>query len=192
MKRSRKRHLFPVCALLLLAMAPAALRADDAENEIRKKLLEEIVMDLSPMRGEALDQVLRTTVWELEVTLLPDEDQGGRARANQTDRIFLADGTLRRIVSPSTNMPLPYFMDLIDPEFQLTEETAPVFKQMLQSLMHRRFFDDIEPDIVRIDDETWHFYTGTFFDDLKAFVVSVNEEGNVTAVHYNLRLEDNR
>ncbi len=192
MNQFRQSHLYLFAALFLLSIAPAHLRAEDAENEIREKLLEEMVVDLKPMRGEALDQVLRKTVWELEVTLLPDEDQGGRARANQTDRIFLADGSLKRIVSPSTNMPLPYFLDLIDPEFQLNEETAPVFKQMLESLMRRRFFEEIEPDIVQVDEETWHFYTGTFFDDLKAFVVSVNEEGNVTAVRYHLRLEDNR
>lgn len=192
MKLPHKVHLFFLFSFLLFSAMPIQVQGGDGEADIRKKLLEDMVVDLSPLRGEGLRDVLHRTVWELEVTLLPQEDQGGRARSNQTDLVFLADGELKRIVSPSTNMPLPYFLDLIDPEFRLNDESAPVFQQMLKSLMHRRFFDEIEPDIVQVDDETWHFYTGTFFDDLKAFVVTVNDAGKVVAVHYHLRLPDNR
>jgi len=177
-------------ALLLLYATP--VQADNPESEIRETLLEQMELTLTPLQGDALDQVLGKSVWEMEATLLPQPSSGMRAASNQSDKVYYADGEVKAITVPTSNQSMAFLVDLIDPEFSLTDETAPLLQETLKALMPRRFFDSIDPDIVQDDGETWIFYTGTFFDDLKGFVVKVNEQGHIQTVDYHLRLEDNR
>jgi hypothetical protein len=185
------KAILSVLCIVYFAAAPSAHAGDEADK-VREALLEQLEINLTPLRGAALDRVLGKTAWELEATLIPATEYGQAARSNRADKVYYVDGRVKRILIPSTNMSVDYMLDLIDPDFTLTEETASLLQETLKALMHDRFFDEIDPDIVRQDDSTWIFYTGTFFRNLKGFVVTVNEEGQVQAVDYSLRLEDNR
>lgn len=103
--------------------------------------------------------------------------------------VYEYDGRLEPLHVPSTDERLPYFDDLLNPDFRLTAERAEAFMDMLHDIMPESLFDKLRIERIRPGDNRWEFLTGTFFDNLKGFVVDVDDEGRITDVSYELGLE---
>lgn len=175
-------------ALLLVGMGMDEPTEDDERAVIREKLIENASFTVTPLEDAALADVFHRRLYEVEIHLFPDH--GHRSRSQEL-MVFETEEGLGQVFRPNTNEPLPYLTSLVDPEFRLNEETAPSFEQALRLLMPEDFFEeeDLDQPVIRAEADEWHFLTGTFFNNLKGFVVAVDSEGRVTDASYSLDLE---
>jgi hypothetical protein len=122
-------------------------------------------------------------------TFASTSDEGGWRSSRET--FFYRDGEqLVPFHRPSTDMDMVFFEGLVDPDFVLDEASADDFRKLLMTLTGEDFFDEDEvklDNIVNFRPDEWIFFTGTFFDDYKAFVAYTDDEGRVEKVVYRLR-----
>lgn len=187
----------PICLAVGLASitAQSGWASDDAE--FRDKFLEHLVIETSSHGERFVGDVLRFPVREVAFGFDAGESQSSgsfSARGFQADRAVARlyendDGALVLVSTPTTSEPLPYFDDLIHPDFRLTEGTADDFQSALKAIMPDNLFERLDGESIRSREGEWHFLTGTFFDDLKGFVVTTDDEGRVQAVSYDLKLD---
>jgi len=177
--------VFPVTALVLVfALQPSW--ADDAA--LREKIMENVALELEPKGEELVGKSIQYKVYAAKLEAFSDHNFFAH-----TINIRLyqdAEGEVIPVFTPTTNEPLPYMDGLIHPDFRLTAETAEQLKTVFETVMPENFFDDVDDvDPIRQVDGKWQFITGTFFDDLKGFVVETDDEGKVTAVTYSLGID---
>lgn len=101
--------------------------------------------------------------------------------------VFEVEGELVPIRVPSTDEPLPYFNDLVHPDFRLTGATARDFLELLKAALPSKF-DDIDFDRIQQQGEQWQFISSEFLDRHAGFVVTVDETGRISQVAYSLEL----
>lgn len=168
-------------------VGPVVADSSKETSEIEQAFLDQTRVTATQLKNPAFDGVFDSEIYDVELGVPSD---GGELSRSQTFRVFQADGTLHRISTPTTTTSLEYFGLLIDPEFRMDSDSAAQFGRGLRAVMPDEFFDYGEIDVEPVQDhgEAWYFLTGDFFDDYKGFVVSIDGEGRVTDVAYDLKL----
>lgn len=185
MKNTILHTFWPHCLILigigLLANPSTAQPSDD----FRQAFLDNISLEVTTLAKEHVGTVIQAPIRKVKF-----EAFAGHSDSPSYGRItvFESDGQLVPVEVPATTQPLPYFDKLCHPDFSLTEESASAFLDMLKAIMPDSFFDTFEGQRIRQSDGQFQFLTGEFFDDLKGFVVSVDEGGHITSVSYSLEL----
>lgn len=174
--------------ILLAAGLTMGTASGDEHAALKAKFLENIQVEIEPLKTDALGEVFQQPVYQFEVQLFETESvlfgQSRDFTAYET-----GDG-VAQILVPSTNEELPWLMTLIDPGFRLSEETAPQMEAALRAVMPERFFEmDHDDEVIVALPGEWRFVTGTFFDNLKGFILTVNDDGQVTGAVYSLNIE---
>ena len=173
-------------ALALAAvLASPATSVAGGHEEVRRMAVESMSVDVTAIENPAFPGVFGRQLYDVTYTRFADNERFSPA---STYRVYRAGGRLVPVFDPGSKTELGYFDELIAPDFRLTRETAPDFMAALKALMPERFFDEVEGDAVRRVEGRWQFLNGTFFDDVKGFVVSVDGEGRITGVAYDLKL----
>lgn len=174
-----------VLAVVCMTVAPWLAQAAD-NTSVETMFRDSMAVEVKEAVRPAFDGIFAHSVYDVEYTMFSDNE---RFSPGSDYRVFVVDSRLEPIFMPGSNTSLAYFDDLIEPAFRLTKGTAPDFMSALKALMPEKSFDDVEGKAIRQVDGQWQFVTGTFFDDSKGFVVSVDDEGRVEEVAYNLKLK---
>ncbi len=161
------------------------LVADEELDQVKDLFMEGVQVEVERIDPETLDPVLQHPVYRLQIQLFPVESI---YRRTGSPVVYQDEGgALAQIFTPSTNEKLPWLEHLLDPEFRLSEETAPQLESALRAFLPERFFEEDE-DILRELSGEWRILTGTFFDNLKGFIFKVDDEGRITEASYSLDL----
>lgn len=171
---------------VLVCIMTFASPADASEQKwVEKTFRDSMAVTVKAVKNPAFSGVFQKTIYDVEYTMFAD-NKGFSPGSDY--RVFTGDDRLIPIVKPGTDMKLDYFDPLINPDFTLNDGTAEDFRAALKALFGDRFFDRVDGKSIQTVDGDWQFLTGTFFDHLKGFVVSVDQQGHITAVHYKLKL----
>ena len=88
----------------------------------------------------------------------------------------------------STDDSLDAFDGFINPAFRLNEGSADQFRSMLREVMGRDQFESVPVDATQNVGNTWYFLNGDFLSYYKGFVVTVDAEGAVTDLRFELSM----
>ena len=185
MKTRLNRKKWTMMAVLACFMALAGPAEASEHKWVEKTFRDSMDVSVKAIKHMSFSGVFQKTIYDVEYTMFAD-NKGFSPGSDY--RVFTGDDRLIPIVKPGTDMKLAYFDALINPEFKLNGDTAEDFRAALKALFGDRFFDKVDGKSIRKVDGNWQFLTGTFFDHLKGFVVSVDADGRITAVHYKLKL----
>lgn len=180
-KRIRWSILFMVTALVATAVTAQASEREWVEKTFR----ESMTVSVKAVTNASFSGVFQKNIYDIKYTMFADNESfspGSEYRA------FAGNDRLVPVVKPETNMKLTYFEGLINPDFKLNKESASSFMAALKGLFGDWFFDKVKGKSIRKVNDGWQFLTGTFYGHLKGFVVSVDQNGHIMAVHYNLKL----
>lgn len=170
------------------AAAPAV--SEEELAEVRQLFLDDIRLEVEPVLTPGNSDIVQHTVYRYDYDTFAtlSEDSGWRS---SRETFFYRDGEqLVPFQRPSTDMDLPFFVGLVDPDFVLDESSADDFRTLLKTLTGEDFFDEDEvklDNIVNVRPDEWIFFTGTFFDHYKAFAAYTDDEGRVEKVVYRLK-----
>lgn len=184
--KSAFRMLLGVVAAAGL-VGPVVANTSEGNSEIEQAFLDQTQVAATQLKNPAFDGVFGSEIYDVELGVPSD---GSQSSSGLTFRVFQADGALHRISTPTTTMDMGSIKLLVDPAFRMDRDSAAQFGRGLRAVMPDGFFDYGEIDVEPVQDhgEAWYFLTGDFFDDYKGFVVSVDGEGRVTDVAYDLKL----
>ena len=154
-----------------------------------KKLIESFVKSNLDIQLEEVDQVTVSkvfsgTFYKIRVDFIINEHDISSARR---DSYINVNGASVNIIEPTyISIDFPVLMSLIKKDFLLKDESsAKEFEEALNILYPAK-----EDDIIEVKHlhkfPQWIFIRGMFFDDYKAFIVSVDKNGTVTKVGYRL------
>lgn len=172
-------------AVVAFFMTVAIPSAASEQEWVEKTFRNSMDVSVKAVKNPAFSDVFQKTIYDVEYTMFAD-NKGFSPGSDY--RVFTGDDRLIPIVKPGTDIKLDYFDPLINPDFTLNDGTAEDFRAALKALFGDRFFDKVDGKSIRKVNGDWQFLTGTFFDHLKGFVVSVDQQGHITAVHYKLKL----
>lgn len=160
--------------------------SDEAFAELRALFIDDLQIEFSPTLAAEESDIVQHTLYRYDYETfasLQDEPSMQRGREHF---LYRHDDQLYPFFRPSSARSMPFFDELVDPGFRLNDETAGEFRELLVALSGERFFETVEIDDIQQRGDEWAFITGTFFSDYKAYVVSVDDEGQVKGVSYDL------
>lgn len=173
-----------IISTTLLALLLASTVAG-AADQFQERFLSNISLEVTPKGEQYVGDIIQSPVYKVRFEAFPGHSF---SPSYAIIEVFDSGDDLVPVVVPSTNEDLPYFNQLVHPDFQLDTSSAADFEAMLIAVMPGDFFDDDRSDSVETSDGRWIFYTGTFFDKRKGFVIDLNESGQITGVSYSLEL----
>lgn len=184
-KRNVNRKNWKMIAVVAFLMTFAGAANASEQKWVEKAFRDSMDVTVKAIKHTAFSGVFQKTIYDVEYTMFADNENFS---PGSDYRVFTGNDRLIPIVKPGTDMKLAYFDGLISPDFKLDEDSASDFMAALKALFDDRFFDKVDGKSIRKVNGDWQFLTGTFFDHLKGFVVSVDADGHITAVHYKLKL----
>ena len=155
-------------------------------EELEMLFLDDIQTEFTQVASAETSEVLQHSLYQLAYTPFSSliEDSG---RQLERERIvYEHEGQLYAFWTPTTNMDMPFFDNLVDPDFRLDESSASAFRDLLITVSGDDFFESVDTDDIQYHDGEWVFLTGTFFSDYKGYVVHVDDTGHVEGVSYDL------
>ena len=180
------RHMsYAIILLLAVLVVVLPVQADDTD-QIAELFVNSLEVNVTEFRHASFDGITAHPIYDIEYEVLSHSETFS---PGYNYRVYAKDATLVPIFDPATDMQLNYFDALIKPDFRLNEKTAPDFMAFLKAVMPENFFDKADDPIRQVDGQWW-FINGTFFDDFKGFVVSVNPDGSIKSVSFNLKLSE--
>ncbi|MCK8516341.1 hypothetical protein M0534_08385 [Methylonatrum kenyense] len=174
-------------------LADASAPAVDEEQlaAVREAFLDDLRLEIEPVLTPDNSDLVRNTVYRYDYDTFASQSDDSGWRSTR-EYFFYQDGEqLVPFQRPSSDADLSSFFDgLLASDFVLDEDSAEDFRDLLMTLTGEDFFEeeDVQLDnIVNHRPEEWIYFTGTFFDDYKAFVVYTDDEGRPEKVLYRLR-----
>lgn len=184
-KRNVNRKNWTMIAVVAFLMTLVGPANASEQKWVEKTFRNSMAVTVKAVKNPAFSGVFQKTIYDVEYTMFPEN----KSFSPESDyRVFTEDDRLIPVIRPGTDMKLDYFDSLINPEFKLDEDSAPGFMAALKALFENDSFEKVDGKSIRKVNGDWQFLTGTFFDHLKGFVVSVDDAGQITAVHYKLKL----
>ncbi|AMC99440.1 hypothetical protein [Halomonas chromatireducens] len=174
---------------LVDASAPSV--SEEELAEVKALFMEDMRLEVEPVVTPDNNDIVQRTVYRYDYDTFASlsDDSGWRSTR---EHFFYQDGDrLRPFQRPSSDTDLSaFFGGLLDPGFVLDEATADDFRELLMTLTGEDFFEeeDVKLDnIINFRPDEWIFFTGTFFDHYKAFVVYTDDDGHPDKVLYRLK-----
>lgn len=178
----------PIMTLLLvfvMAMQGQIVSAQDqksVEETVLKKVINRIKVKATPIKSEAVKNVLSSEIYKVTITI---EVDGGY---KTMEELAVADGTsVSSLPELNTNKKLDDLTKIINKDFKLTKETSAEFEAMLDAIYP--VTRDKNQKAMVISGNTFTFIRGKFFDKKKGFIVSTDASGKVTDVSYSLEIK---
>ncbi|EWH03415.1 hypothetical protein [Halomonas sp. BC04] len=174
-----------------LVDASAPTVSEEELAEVKALFLDDIRLEIEPVVTPDGSDLVQRIVYRYDYDTFASlsDDSGWRSTR---EHFFYHDG--ERLVPfqrPSSDMDLStFFGGLLAPDFVLDEASADDFRTLLITLAGEDFFDeeDVKLDnIINFRPDEWIFFTGTFFDHYKGFVVYTDDDGQPEKVLYRLK-----
>lgn len=192
----KKAALVVVLALAgVIAAAIVFGRPADSQSETVVERMFRDDMKLSLERVEISDAeiILSAPVFRISYSLIASYEgalPGSNALSDDLN-VRVKDDRLVPIFGLSylsTDDSLDAFDGLINPAFRLNEGSADQFRSMLREVMGRDQFESVPVDAIQNVGNTWYFLNGDFLSYYKGFVVTVDAEGAVTDLRFELSM----
>lgn len=192
----KKAALVVVLALAgVIAAAIVFGRPADSQSETVVERMFRDDMKLSLERVEISDAeiILSAPVFRISYSLIASYEgalPGSNALSDDLN-VWIKDDRLVPIFGLSylsTDDSLDAFDGLINPAFRLNEGSADQFRSMLREVMGRDQFESVPVDAIQNVGNTWYFLNGDFLSYYKGFVVTVDAEGAVTDLGFELSM----
>ena len=174
---------------LVDASAPSV--SEEELAEVKALFRDDIRLEVEPVVSPESSDIVQRTVYRYDYDTFASRSDDSGWRSTR-EYFFYRDGEqLVPFQRPSSDTDLSdFFGDLIASDFVLDEGSADDFRELLITLTGEDFFEeeDVKLDnIVNHRPDEWIFFTGTFFDDYKAFVAYTDDDGRPEKVLYRLR-----
>ncbi|MCE9663270.1 hypothetical protein LY622_07425 [Halomonas sp. M5N1S17] len=174
---------------LVDASAPSV--SEEELAEVKALFMEDMRLEVEPVVTPDNSDIVQRTVYRYDYDTFASlsDDSGWRSTR---EHFFYQDGDrLLPFQRPSSDTDLSaFFGGLLDSGFVLDEASADDFRELLMTLTGEDFFEeeDVKLDnIINFRPDEWIFFTGTFFDHYKAFVVYTDDDGHPDKVLYRLK-----
>lgn len=187
-----------VVVLALAGVIAAAIlygRPADSQSETAVERMFRDDMQLSLERAEIphAETVLSSPVFRISYSLLAsyEGDLPSSDALSGVLHVWIKDDRLVPIFGLSylsTDDSLDAFDGLINPAFRLNEGSADQFRSMLREIMGRDRFESVPVESIQNVGNTWYFLNGDFLSYYKGFVVTVDAEGAVTDLDFELSM----
>lgn len=174
---------------LVDASAPSV--SEEELAEVKALFRDDIRLEVEPVVSPESSDIVQRTVYRYDYDTFASRSDDSGWRSTR-EYFFYRDGDqLVPFQRPSSDTDLSaFFGDLIASDFVLEEASAEDFRELLITLTGEDFFDEEDvklDDIVNFRPDEWIFFTGTFFDNYKAFVVYTDDDGRPEKVLYRLK-----
>ena len=174
---------------LVDASAPSVNEEELAE--VKALFRDDIRLEVEPVVTPESSDIVRRTLYRYDYDTFASRSDDSGWRSTREYFFYRHEDQLVPFQRPSSDTDLSaFFGDLVAADFVLEEATADDFRDLLITLTGEDFFEeeDVKLDnIVNHRPDEWIFFTGTFFDDYKAFVVYTDDDGHPEKVLYRLR-----
>ena len=177
---------------LVDASAPSVSEEEIAEVEALFR--DDIRLEVEPVLTPDSSEIVQRSVYRYDYDTFASRSDDSGWRSTR-EYFFYRDGEqLVPFQRPSSDSDLSSFFDgLLAPDFVIDEANADDFRALLITLTGEDFFEeeDVQLDnIVNFRPDEWIFFTGTFFDYYKAFVVYTDDDGRPEKVLYRLKQQE--
>jgi hypothetical protein len=181
------RRIWTTGAIAVLALAPmTALAAADETKAVEQEVLKRIKITPTKVESLAVKKVFAATFYKVKIGI-KDGD------STSTSELSLArnQGKFVSIESTTTTRKMPVLQSVVKKDFKLKSEAdAKVFQEALDKLYPvRGFGDDGKAKAIKKTASGWTFVRGTFFKDLKGFVVTTDASGVIKTIDYSLGIK---
>lgn len=184
--------------VLLAALVFGALLFGRSVNSqgatmVERMFREDIEVAVEQVENAAIDAVLSAPVFRVRYSLIAGY-QGAlpyNGALKGDHHVWIKDDQLVPVFgldALSTADPLDYLDGLIKPSFRLTEDSADQFMSVLKELMGRDQFESVPVDPIQHAGDKWYFLNGDFLSNYKGFVVTVDSEGAVSDIAFELSM----
>lgn len=156
--------------------------------DVERMFLDDLEVTVERVTNPGFETILSSPVFKVAYALMASQ---GEMSTSGEHHVWIKDERLVPIYdlgSLYTDDPLDFMDGLVDPAFRLDEDSADQFMSVLKELMGRDSFESVPVEAVQNDGDNWYFLTGDFFDNYKGFVVSVDADGAVTDLAYELSM----
>lgn len=177
-----------------LAEASASSAPSVSEEElaeVKALFRDDIHLEVEPVVTSESSDIVQRTLYRYDYDTFASRSDDSGWRSTREYFLYRHEDQLVPFQRPSSDTDLSaFFGDLLAPDFVLDEASADDFRDLLITLTGEDFFEeeDVKLDnIVNMRPDEWIFFTGTFFDDYKAFAVYTDDDGHPEKVLYRLR-----
>lgn len=160
--------------------------------EVKALFRDDIRLEVEPIVTPESNAIVQFPVYRYNYNTF-DAQSGDSSRPRTNEGFFYRndEDQLLPFQRPTSDTDLStFFSGLLATDVILDETTADDFRELLITLTGEDFFEeqDVKLDnIVNFRPDEWIFFTGTFFDHYKAFVVYTDEKGHPEKVLYRLK-----
>ncbi|MBY6204532.1 hypothetical protein [Halomonas denitrificans] len=189
------RSTITAAALTISAALLTVPALSQDPGEVETLFLEGMRLEIEPMDVARADGVLTAPLFRLRYSLFPDPEARDPFRGITAGRhvVWIRDGELvpiHGLAYLSTDDALDALDGLIDPSFRLDGQSAGRFMSVLQAVMGPDQFDPVPGEAIRNEDNRWYFINGEFLSYFKGFVVTVDEQGAIADIDFELSMLD--
>lgn len=187
-----------VVVLALAGLVAAAIlygRPADSQSEtvVERMFRDDMKLSLERVAIPDAETILSAPVFKISYSLIASYEGALPSSDALSDdlHVWIKDDRLVPIFGLSylsTDDSLDAFDGLINPAFRLNEGSADQFRSMLRELMGSDQFESVPVDSIQNVGNTWYFLNGDFLSYYKGFVVTVDAEGAVTDLDFELSM----
>lgn len=193
MNMPRSRIILAALAISAALVSLPALSQDS--GEIETLFRDGMLLEIEPMDVAGADGVLTAPLFRLRYSLFPDPEARDPFRGVTAGKhvVWIRDGELTPVFGLaylSTDSELEEMDGLIDPSFRLDQDTADDFMDVLRTVMGRDQFESVPVEPIQNEGNTWYFINGDFLSYYKGFVVTVDDQGTITDIDFELSMLD--
>ncbi|MFY0989777.1 hypothetical protein [Halomonas sp. C05BenzN] len=174
-----------------LVDASAPTVSEEELAEVKALFIEDIRVEVEPVLTPDSSDIVRSTVYRYDYDTFASRSDDSGWRSTREHFFYRHGEQLVPFQRPSSDTDLSaFFGGLLAADFVLDDDTADDFRALLITLAGEDFFEeeDVKLDnIINFRPDEWIFFTGTFFDHYKAFVVYTDDEGRPEKVLYRLK-----
>ncbi len=158
------------------------------QAQFTQHFLSQFYVTLWPLSAEAHKGVIEDQLYAVRI-ISKREDV-----SNDRDVVSYDGKSFHSLPLTDTDKDLPGLLVLLDKSFKLKSDAdAQCFQTALDEVypVNRKgdFGDDEDVKSIRHDGNRWYFIRGKFFEKLKGFVLTTQDDGTITKVAYSLQIK---
>lgn len=193
MKKAALVVVLALAGLVAAAILYGRPADSQSETEVERMFRDDMKLSLERVAIPDAETILSAPVFKISYSLIASYEGALPSSDALSDdlHVWIRDDRLVPIFGLSylsTDDSLDAFDGLINPAFRLNEGSADQFRSMLRELMGSDQFESVPVDSIQNVGNTWYFLNGDFLSYYKGFVVTVDAEGAVTDLDFELSM----
>lgn len=186
MPKNRKLPVWPTATafgMMLLAVSMSMAEQADETAAIENAIKDRITVEVKWKNTKRLSEVFAGKLYDVKIRL-----GQGKGSSYIHEQMLVVGDEVNDVPQPTTNQKMPELLKMLNKQFKLkSQQDAETFEAALDELYPIRFKK--ETKAIKKVDGKYVFVRGTFFKDLKGFVVTANADGAITDISYSLGIK---